>query len=67
MFAIQLTNATLAEVIDVDGMGLNVAGNFTSKQLDIEGANGFAAKTYTVFECVNEAGLKATTYKIKVA
>lgn len=67
VFAIQLANATLAEVIDVDGMGLNVAGSFTSKQLDIEGANGFAAKTYTVFECVNAAGLKATTYKIKVA
>ena len=67
VFAIQLANATLAEVIDVDGMGLNVAGSFTSKQLDIEGANGFVAKTYTVFECVNAAGLKATTYKIKVA
>ena len=67
VFAIQLANATLAEVIDVDGMGLNVAGTFTSKQLDIEGANGFDAKTYTVFECVNAAGLKATTYKIKVA
>ena len=67
VFAVQIPNATLSEVIDVDGMGLNVAGNFTSKQLDIEGANGFAAKTYTVFECVNEAGLKATTYKIKVA
>jgi hypothetical protein len=47
-------------------MGLDVAGNFSSFNLDIEGANGYAAKTYTVFHTTEAAGLKATTYDITV-
>jgi hypothetical protein len=47
-------------------MGLDVAGTFSATNVDIEGANGYTAKTYTVFEVINNAGLKATTYDITV-
>lgn len=63
-------NKTLSEVIDVDGMGLNVKDNFTKTQVDVEGAVAMIGETstkmsYDIFVCENTAGLKATTYKVK--
>ena len=66
VFALEGADKTLKTVIDVDGMGLDVAGNFSATNVDIEGANGYTAKTYTVFEVINNGGLKATTYDITV-
>ena len=66
VFALEGADKTLKTVIDVDGMGLDVAGNFSSTNVDINGANGYTAKTYTVFEVINTAGLKQTTYNITV-
>lgn len=66
----QSKNKTLSEVIDVDGMGLNVKDNFTKTQVDVEGAVAMIGETstkmsYDIFVCENTAGLKATTYKVK--
>lgn len=63
-------NKTLTEVIDVDGMGLNVKDNFTKKTVKVEGAVAKIGETstemeYDIFVCENTAGLKATTYKVK--
>ena len=57
-------NKTLASVIDVDGMGLDVKGNFTTQSVQIEGANAYSAVEYDVFLCENAAGLAATKYTI---
>lgn len=54
---------SLSSVIDVDGMGLDVKGNFTTTTVSVEGANGYTAVDYDVFHVENAAGLKATTYK----
>ena len=55
----------LSSVIDVDGMGLDVKGNFTKQTVSVEGANGYTAVDYDVFIVENLAGLAATTYQIK--
>jgi len=43
-------------------MGLDVKGNFTATTYSVEGASAGYATDYTVFECINGSGLKATTY-----
>ena len=58
-------NKALSSVIDVDGMGLDVKGNFTKQTVSVEGANGYTAVNYDVFIVENLAGLAATTYQIK--
>ena len=60
------SSATLAEVKDLDGMGLDVKGNFVTKTVEVEGANGFDADSYTIFDCVNENGIAATNYVITI-
>lgn len=60
-------SATLSEVKDLDGMGLDVKGNFTTKNVNVEGANGYQAVSYTIFECVNDQGIAATNYVITIA
>lgn len=56
--------ATLKSVIDVDGMGLDIKDKFTSMTVSVEGANGYAAVSYTVFVFENPSGVTATTMKI---
>ena len=58
-------NKALSSVIDVDGMGLDVKGNFIKQTVSVEGANGYTAVDYDVFIVENLAGLAATTYQIK--
>lgn len=62
-------SATLNEVKDVDGMGLDVKGNFNyvTEQISVEGANGFAATAYTVFACRSDEGLAATRYTFNIS
>ena len=48
--------ASLAEVKD----------NFTAKTVAVEGANGFEADNYTIFDCVNTNGIAATNYTIAI-
>lgn len=62
-------SATLNEVKDVDGMGLDVKGNFNyvTEQISVEGANGFAATDYTVFACRSDEGLAATRYTFNIS
>lgn len=67
MFAVPKTKGkTLQSVIDVDGMGLDVKGNFTHVELDVAGANNYAAATYDVWYLDNANGLAATTYKVSL-
>lgn len=66
MFAVP-GSATLSTVTDIDGMGLDVKGNFTKSTVDVKGANDFTAASYTIFECVNESGLAATHYAISIS
>ena len=60
-------NATLNGVTDIDGMGLDVKGNFSTNKIDVSGANGFTATEYTVFICENTAGIAATHYAFSIS
>ena len=56
----------LTSVIDVDGMGLDVFGNFTKSEVMVEGANGATAVKYNVWICENLNGLAATKYNLVI-
>ena len=63
MIAIPTTSSlALKQVIDVDGMGLDVFGNFTLQTVDVEGLNGYEAKSYNVWVAENTNGMAATHY-----
>lgn len=63
MIAIPATSSlALKQVIDVDGMGLDVFGNFTVQTVDVEGLNGYEAKSYNVWVAENTNGMAATHY-----
>lgn len=66
MVAIPGTHS-LTSVIDVLGQGLDVKDNFTTETIDVEGANGFTAASYTVFHFENENGIKLTKYTFTIA
>lgn len=57
---------SLTSVIDVDGMGLDVFGNFSKSEVNIEGKNGAAAVPYNVWVCENANGLAATKYNLVI-
>ena len=56
----------LTSVIDVDGMGLDVFGNFTKSEVMVEGANGATAVKYNIWVCENPNGLAATKYNLVI-
>lgn len=56
----------LKSVIDVDGMGLDVIGNFTQSTISVQGANSCEAKDYVVYVAENVNGLAATTYRCTI-
>lgn len=58
----QKYNKTLTSVIDVDGMGLEVIGNFTKSTISIEGNKGYQSTTYNIWVAENPNGLAATKY-----
>lgn len=62
----QSSSKALTSVIDVDGMGLDVFGNFTLMEVDVEGLNGYKAKPYNVWVADNEKGLAATKYNLVI-
>lgn len=55
-------NQTLKSVIDVDGMGLDVKGNFVQSTAQVEGLNAYAAAEYDVWVFTNTNGVSKTTY-----
>lgn len=68
MVAIPTTSSlALKQVIDVDGMGLDVFGNFTPTTIDVEGLNGYTAKTYNVWVAENANGMAATHYNLVIS
>ena len=56
----------LKSVIDVDGMGLDVFGNFTQTTVSVEGLNGYDAVDYIVYTAENANGLAATKYNFVI-
>lgn len=66
MFAYQGTHS-ITECIDVKGMSLDVKENFTTKTVNIKGANDKGGKDYTVFIFDNANGIAETQYKITFA
>lgn len=67
MVAIPTTSSLkLKQVIDVDGMGLDVFGNFTPTIVNVEGLNGYAAKAYNVWVAENANGMAATHYNLVI-
>lgn len=66
MVAIPANGSNLTSVIDVDGMGLDVFGNFTKMNVDVEGLNGYQATSYDVWVAENENGLAATHYNLVI-
>lgn len=57
---------TLTEVIDVEGMGLNVAANFQTLTMPVYGANNRYQTDYTVFVWEDPAGIAAHTYNFTI-
>lgn len=66
MVAIPANGSNLTSVIDVDGMGLDVFGNFTKINVDVEGLNGYKTTSYDVWVAENENGLAATHYNLVI-
>ena len=65
LIAIPQTSALeLTSVIDVDGMGLDVFGNFNLSTVNVEGVDGYQAKPYNVWIAENANGLAATHYNL---
>ena len=54
---------TLKSVIDIDGMGLEIIGNFTQKQVEVIGVDGAHPMVYNIWYTDNENGLAASHYK----
>ena len=54
----------LKSVIDVDGMGLDVFGNFVQSTISVEGLNSYAGVDYIVYDFVNENGMAATKFNL---
>lgn len=52
----------LTIVTDVDGMGLDMFGNFTLSEVEVEGVDGHKAVKYNVWSTDNEKGYAATRY-----
>ena len=67
MVAIPASGSNLTSVIDVDGMGLDVFGNFNKTTVDVEGLNGYTAASYNVWVADNENGLAATHYNLIIS
>ena len=67
MVAIPTSGSNLTSVIDVDGMGLDVFGNFNKTTVDVEGLNGYTAASYNVWVADNENGLAATHYNLIIS
>ena len=64
MVAIPADGKNLTSVIDVDGMGLDVFGNFTHSKVDVEGVDGYQAVSYDVWVAENVNGMAATHYNL---
>lgn len=47
---------TLTDVVDVNGMGLHIQGDFATKTVQVNGANGYTAADYSVFVYENSNG-----------
>ena len=60
----QKYSKALTAVTDIDGMGLDVFGNFTLSTVNVEGTNGYEAVAYNVWVADNANGLKATHYDL---
>lgn len=67
MVAIPASGKNLTSVIDVDGMGLDVFGNFTKTNVDVEGLNGYEAASYDVWTAENANGMAATHYNLIIS
>ena len=65
--AIPASGKNLTSVIDVDGMGLDVFGNFTKINVDVEGLNGYQAASYDVWVSENMNGMAATHYNLVIS
>lgn len=67
MVAIPASGKNLTSVIDVDGMGLDVFGNFIKVNVDVEGLNGYEAASYDVWVAENVNGMAATHYNLVIS
>lgn len=63
----QKYSKSLTSVIDVDGMGLDVFGNFTLKTVNVEGLNGYEAAPYNVWVADNANGMAATKFNLVIS
>lgn len=57
----------VTSVLDVNGLGAEIFSSFTATTVDVEGANGYTAKTYNVYYLdYANANDKANKYKVTV-
>lgn len=67
MVAIPASGKNLTSVIDVDGMGLDVFGNFTKVNVDVKGLNDYEAASYDAWVAENANGMAATHYNLVIS
>lgn len=67
MIAIPADGKNLTSVIDVDGMGLDVFGNFTKISVNVEGLNEYKSTPYNVWVAENINGMAATHYNLIIS
>lgn len=55
---------TLRNILYVEGMNTDVLNTFTMSEVNVEGANGYSPKAYTVYRIEVPGGMTARTYKV---
>ena len=59
---------TLSKVLDANDSNANIVGSFKSMEIDVNGYNGYTAKTYTVYYTdYANATTVTNTYKVTIA
>ena len=67
VFAYPATLEDVASVKDVNGLGAESKSAFTVSNVDVEGANGYTAKSYKVYVCdFANANDKANTFDVQI-
>lgn len=56
----------LTEVLDVNASKANIVGNFKKSTVQVEGANGYEAKSYKVFTLEYGVDINSNTYEVTI-
>ena len=60
------SNLKVTKVLDVNAFGTDIFSAFNESSLDVEGANGYTAIAYRIYEMLPDASLAANTFKVTI-